>query len=265
MQKRVLSSVVSPAGVAGISPAAWYGVFRGRQTGVFKSWRETERSVKGVSGAKFKKFPTREEAEYYAKTGCFQENEKRQTAELQLPAKESIEGIHIFTDGSFSGGTKRSGIGVAFSEPLKHLAVARRLANGTTNQEAELRALLEALLIVDRERLTGIGSPVTRITGNGITVWTDSDYSLKCLREWAPRWKRNGWRTTNDEPVKHREIIQELDDVWSRLKEERITLRHIKEVGLTSHQSRDSVRNGTALQQYVWEGNSRADALAKGL
>lgn len=41
----------------------FYVVLEGHQTGIFDNWPETEAQIKGFSGAKFKGFPSREQAE----------------------------------------------------------------------------------------------------------------------------------------------------------------------------------------------------------
>ena len=41
----------------------WYVVWKGRAPGVYGSWAECERQVKGYTGAQYKAFPTRAEAE----------------------------------------------------------------------------------------------------------------------------------------------------------------------------------------------------------
>lgn len=41
----------------------FYVVWRGRKTGVFDNWAETEEAVSGFSGAKFKGFNRKEDAE----------------------------------------------------------------------------------------------------------------------------------------------------------------------------------------------------------
>ncbi len=41
----------------------WYVVWKGRRTGVFSRWEEVRPLVEGFSGAQFKAFPTREDAE----------------------------------------------------------------------------------------------------------------------------------------------------------------------------------------------------------
>lgn len=43
--------------------AKFYVVWKGRKTGVFDSWQECEKQVKGFAGAEYKAFNTREEAE----------------------------------------------------------------------------------------------------------------------------------------------------------------------------------------------------------
>ena len=43
----------------------YYAVRRGRQTGVFFSWQECQRQIVKYSGAEYKSFPTKEEAEAY--------------------------------------------------------------------------------------------------------------------------------------------------------------------------------------------------------
>ena len=44
----------------------YYAVRRGRQVGVFLTWRECQQQIVKFSGAEYKSFPTREEAKAYA-------------------------------------------------------------------------------------------------------------------------------------------------------------------------------------------------------
>lgn len=43
--------------------ARYYVVWRGRRTGIFTTWGETEQLVKGFSGARYKSFKSFQEAE----------------------------------------------------------------------------------------------------------------------------------------------------------------------------------------------------------
>ncbi|XP_055639956.1 ribonuclease H1 isoform X2 [Toxorhynchites rutilus septentrionalis] len=45
----------------------FYAVAKGRTTGIFLTWPECQRQVSGFTGAKFKKFPTREQAEAFVR------------------------------------------------------------------------------------------------------------------------------------------------------------------------------------------------------
>ncbi|WP_310588906.1 ribonuclease H family protein [Flectobacillus sp. BAB-3569] len=52
--------------------AKYYAVWKGRKTGVFSSWAETEEAVKGFEGAQYKSFDTEAEAEKAAKGNYWQ-------------------------------------------------------------------------------------------------------------------------------------------------------------------------------------------------
>lgn len=49
--------------------AYYYAVHLGTKPGVYTNWSECEAQIKGFSGAKFKKFKTKNEAELYVKSG----------------------------------------------------------------------------------------------------------------------------------------------------------------------------------------------------
>jgi ribonuclease HI len=44
-------------------------------------------------------------------------------------------------------------------------------------------------------------------------VYTDSQYVQKGISEWIFKWKKNGWRTQDKEPVKNKEMWQHLDSL----------------------------------------------------
>jgi len=73
-----------------------------------------------------------------------------------------------------------------------HASGCQRL---TTNQEMELRAILEAL---------------RAHPGQPIVILTDSQYAIDCVTSWLPRWRRNGWRTSARRPVKHQPTIEAI-------------------------------------------------------
>lgn len=64
----------------------YYAVKNGRKTGIYTSWEDTEKLVKGYPDAKYKSFKTRKDAEVCMGDG----NEKRQSPPLnrQMNQKE---------------------------------------------------------------------------------------------------------------------------------------------------------------------------------
>lgn len=43
-----------------------------------------------------------------------------------------------------------------------------------------------------------------------ISIHTDSDFVIKGVNEWIPRWKTNGWKTSNGTVVKNKEMFEIL-------------------------------------------------------
>lgn len=70
-----------------------------------------------------------------------------------------------------------------------------------TNQIAELRAVLEAILAHSGDQ--------------PLLIESDSQYAIKCASEWLPGWKRKNWRTAAGAEVKNLELIQRLDKAIS--------------------------------------------------
>ena len=128
----------------------------------------------------------------------------------------------IFCDGACRGnGTRRAVAGwawafwpgVARGEPTA--SGSARLAAPATNQRAELMALLEALRFVQ-----GGGAG-----GKPVTIYTDSQYTIKCTTVWGPGWKRKGWTRGSGEPLQNLDIIKPLVDLWAAL---RVPLVHVR-------------------------------------
>jgi ribonuclease HI len=44
-----------------------------------------------------------------------------------------------------------------------------------------------------------------------VIVYTDSEYVRKGITEWITGWKRRGWKTADNKPVKNAELWQALE------------------------------------------------------
>ncbi|MER7452440.1 ribonuclease H family protein [Nocardia beijingensis] len=66
-----------------------------------------------------------------------------------------------------------------------------------TNQVAELRAVLEAI--------------VAHPGSEPLLIESDSLYAIKCASEWVSGWRLNGWRTSTGGAVKNVELVRQID------------------------------------------------------
>lgn len=133
--------------------------------------------------------------------------------------------VIIYTDGACKGNPGPGGWG-AWLRSGEH---ERELCGGeaqTTNNRMELVAVIEALGALKRP--------------SRVQLFVDSEYVRNGITTWIHGWKRRGWRTADNKPVKN-------VDLWQRL-----------EAAVAPHQIEwHWVRGHTGDP-----GNERADALA---
>lgn len=87
----------------------YYAVKKGHTTGIFDNWSEAQVSTSGFSGAEYKKFKTKEEAEAYL--NC-------RNVWTEQVAEDNKDGYLVaFTDGSYDKSLNRYSYGVAFVLP----------------------------------------------------------------------------------------------------------------------------------------------------
>jgi ribonuclease HI len=72
----------------------------------------------------------------------------------------------------------------------------------TTNNRMELQAAVAALALL--EKLLGHCQ---------VVLYTDSQYLRQGITEWIDLWLRNGWRTSNKEPVKNQDLWRALHEL----------------------------------------------------
>ena len=127
---------------------------------------------------------------------------------MEAPAAGDLVEIH--TDGACSGNPGPGGWGAV----MRWQGRTRELSGfeaRTTNNRMELLAAISALEALKRPM--------------HVRLVTDSNYLRHGVTEWLPRWKANGWRTAEKQPVKNRDLWQRLDEALAR---HRIEWRWIK-------------------------------------
>ena len=109
----------------------------------------------------------------------------------------------LATDGSCLGNPGPGGWAVIVHERegdavVSRYALAGRADGYTTNTQMELEAAIEAMKTTSAHRCP-------------VNIMTDSQYVKNGLTVWLPKWKTNGWRTSDRKPVKNRDQWETLD------------------------------------------------------
>ena len=86
----------------------YYAVRAGRKTGVFMTWAECQKQVTGFSGAEFKSFGTREEAEAFAGI----HSSSADALPVTDPGQCDVSGVVAYVDGSYRADTKEFSYGM---------------------------------------------------------------------------------------------------------------------------------------------------------
>ncbi|HBC40808.1 MAG TPA: ribonuclease HI [Pseudanabaena sp.] len=120
----------------------------------------------------------------------------------QSPITNSTDSqiVSIHTDGACSKNPGPGGWGV-----VVHFAdgSTKELGGGlreTTNNQMELQGAIAALeFLASHKQLASVD------------LYTDSKYVLDGITKWIKGWKKNGWQTKDNKPVKNQEYWQQLD------------------------------------------------------
>ncbi len=125
-----------------------------------------------------------------------------QREQLEHLGKNRYMEIIVYTDGSHIKPSNKCGYGVHFpngdfpdiSRPFIHLP--------RTNQRSELYAIYKAIKTVQE-----------RDKDLNISIYTDSEYSIKCLTEWIKKWKNNDWKSSSGKSVMNQDLIKKIDSI----------------------------------------------------
>ncbi|MBL8588896.1 MAG: ribonuclease HI [Methylobacteriaceae bacterium] len=109
--------------------------------------------------------------------------------------------VTIWTDGACSGNPGPGGWGaiLVYGKRVRELNGGE---NPTTNNRMELMAAIVAL-----ESLT---RPC------GVDLHTDSQYVKNGITDWIRNWKRRGWKTADNKPVRNVDLWTRLDAAVAR-------------------------------------------------
>lgn len=107
-----------------------------------------------------------------------------------------MEKVIIYTDGACSGNPGPGGWGtiLMYKDSKKEISGAKK---DTTNNVMELTAVIEGLKILKYPC--------------DVEIYSDSAYVVNAFNQkWIDSWIKNNWKTSGKDPVKNKEIWQEL-------------------------------------------------------
>ncbi|WP_262030260.1 ribonuclease HI [Microvirga sp. Mcv34] len=111
------------------------------------------------------------------------------------------ERITIYTDGACSGNPGPGGWGAILIFKGSEKEISGGEAH-TTNNRMEIRAAIEGLNALKRSC--------------AVDLFTDSQYVRQGITQWMHNWKRRGWRTADNKPVKNEDLWRALDEAARR-------------------------------------------------
>jgi ribonuclease HI len=192
------------------SAKKYYAVVRGRKTGIFSTWfgaGNAEEQVRGFAGARFKGFPTIDEARSWLQKpqSAAPGKKKRSTVKSKIPtpaiSTEQADFI-IYTDGGCSCNPGPGGYGAVIIADGKR----RELSGGfkhTTNNRMELMACIAGL--------RGLKS------GCSVVIYSDSKYVVDGITKgWAKKWRANNWMRNKIDPAQNADLWAHLLDLCEK-------------------------------------------------
>lgn len=197
---------------------------------IHETWPECQANTKGLVNARYKSFPTRQEAEAWL--------QQETIAPTLFPGTKHERGVqldvnqdnmmYMYTDGSYAptvcpltGATvKKGGWGVVF------------VWKGQVIQEWNGYVPYEGREVgSDVAELYAIGMGLLGLAQMDYTGWhtrvrSDSEYGVKALNGRIEKWKRDGWLTAAKKPIANRVLIEALDNLRNMLSKH-VSFEHV--------------------------------------
>lgn len=192
---------------------SYYGVKKGRNPGIYLTWAECQREVKGFAGAEFKKFKTKKEAEDFiggklesrelkVVGACLKDGHMAEREIEELGENEAV----AYVDGSFDEASFSYSYGLVYlTRDSKEIYSGRYTGDDLVdmrNVSGELRGAMEAMKLA---RLK-----------NHKKLYLHYDYMG------IEQWALGNWKTNKDGTKKYKEfydgIKNHLDVVFIKVK-----------------------------------------------
>lgn len=141
--------------------------------------------------------------------------------------------VEIFTDGACKGNPGRGGWGAL----LRYKGTEKELLgaeDNTTNNRMELLAAISGLEALTR--------PCE------VVLTTDSVYVKDGITKWMDNWKKRGWKTAANKPVKNQDLWMRLDEAAAKHK---VSWEWVKgHAGHTENERVDDLANRAIIEKF---------------
>ena len=164
---------------------SYYSVHKGIVPGIYLTWDDCKKNIDGFSGAIYKKFKNKQDAEYFQLHG-------------RLKEKEIIvsDGINIYTDGSLFRLNDKCYSGYGVYIPSMNIRRSYILDDPKTNNRAELSAIIKSIL-------------ENELHGKHINIITDSTYCIHIMTTTGKKYKKEQYKDKHGSDVKNKDLIIE--------------------------------------------------------
>ncbi len=153
--------------------------------------------------------------------------------------------VIVFCDGAAKGNPGPGGWGAIIVTPDGQVTELGGAAAHTTNNQMELTAAIRALTFI-------------RAAEGPVSVYTDSTYVIKGIREWIWAWRRRGWKTAEGTDVLNRELWEALWDVVSARGPKGVEWHYVRgHVGIDGNERVDEIadRHARGLPVTLYRGS----------
>ncbi|MCL1141164.1 ribonuclease H1 domain-containing protein [Shewanella gaetbuli] len=235
----------------------FYVVWQGRNPGIYTTWDEAKRQVDKFPGAKYKSFPSEAEAKSaFGKSpsrsigakatsdaGAKGASSSAKSTKLAAHTEDNLTefDVVLYTDGGCDPNPGKAGSGLAEYRKGQLYSLWYGLYNPNgTNNTAELNALNEALKMADKALKQGLT----------VRIYSDSQYSINCITNWAYGWKAKGWTRKGGE-IANLALIQQAHSLYDTLKNKLEVVHVAAHVGIEGNELADRMSIFAVDQQQV--------------
>lgn len=191
----------------------YYAVKKGRQTGIYTSWPDCQQQITGYSGAVYKSFASKAQAQEWLTKEATPNSESATQSNILSTTKDDCQTLNIiqlYTDGGSRNHGNKRGQHVKSSDKAAWALLIIRNGQrytatggefGATNNRMELMAFRNALGLMVKH---GWNSDM-------ITATLDSHYVLDPLVQgWVYGWQKRGWKTSSGSAVANQKLWEQV-------------------------------------------------------